>query len=79
MERGNHPVNPSNGNVVPFEYHAVVPVECPKCHERHFLDLQLEKPIENSPTAIEIRRHLELWLASRCPDHLGPILKQSKN
>ena len=27
----------------------------------------------------EIRKHLEAWIASRCPDHLGPILEMSKN
>jgi hypothetical protein len=27
----------------------------------------------------EMRKHLEAWIASRCPDHLGPILEMSKN
>jgi hypothetical protein len=27
----------------------------------------------------ELRKHLEAWIASRCPDHLGPILEMSKN
>jgi len=27
----------------------------------------------------ELRKHLEAWIASRCPDHLGPILEASKN
>jgi hypothetical protein len=27
----------------------------------------------------ELRQHLEAWLATRCPDHLGPILEMSKN
>ena len=27
----------------------------------------------------ELRKHLEEWIASRCPDHLGPILEMSKN
>jgi hypothetical protein len=27
----------------------------------------------------ELRKHLEAWIASRCPDHLGPILETSKN
>lgn len=72
-------MNSSPASTQPLEYRAVVPVECPRCHGRHFLDLQLEQPIANSPTALEISRHLELWLASRCPDHLGPILNLSKN
>ena len=27
----------------------------------------------------ELRKHLEAWIATRCPDHLGPILEISKN
>ena len=26
-----------------------------------------------------LRKHLEAWIASRCPDHLGPIMEMSKN
>jgi hypothetical protein len=72
-------VNQSTTNAPPVEYRAWVGVECPRCHRGQFFDLQLEQPVTGSPAALEIRRHLEAWLASRCPDHLGPILKYSRN
>jgi hypothetical protein len=56
-----------------------VGIECPTCHARQFLEIQIESPVSNSRAAEEIRRQLELWIASRCPDHLGPILKTSMN
>lgn len=60
-----------------MEHRAQVPVQCPVCHWRHFLEIQAE---EWDPAAgSEIRKHLEAWIASRCPDHLGPILEMSKN
>ncbi|HUZ45156.1 MAG TPA: hypothetical protein VMW54_00825 [Terriglobia bacterium] len=62
-----------------MEHRAHVGVECPQCHARQFLEIQLEQPVENSPAVKEIRRQLESWIASRCPDHLGPILNSSKN
>lgn len=62
-----------------MEHRAQVGVECPQCHARQFLEIQLDKPVENSPAIEEIRRQLEAWIASRCPDHLGPIIKSSKN
>jgi hypothetical protein len=33
----------------------------------------------NSAAGAELRKHLEAWIATRCPDHLGPILEMSKN
>ena len=66
-------------NIHPAEYRAWVGVECPRCRQGQFFDLQIEQPLVNAPAAIEIRRQLEAWLASRCPNHLGPILKYSKN
>jgi len=32
-----------------------------------------------SPVAKEIQAHLQDWIASRCPDHLGAIGEMSKN
>lgn len=72
-------VNTSPAGVEPSEYCARLGVECPACHARQFLELQLEQPLSDSPVALEIRRQLELWLASHCPDHLGPIMEMSKN
>jgi hypothetical protein len=54
-----------------------VPVECPVCHWRYFQEVDLDGG--NFPLAREIRAHLEAWLASRCPEHLGPFLQMSKN
>jgi hypothetical protein len=39
----------------------------------------MEDKFMNSPVAKEIHSHLEAWLASRCPDHLGLFSKYSKN
>ena len=60
-------------------HRAQVGIECPTCHARHFMEIQIESQMLNSRAAEEIRRQLEAWIASRCPDHLGPILKTSKN
>ena len=61
------------------EHRAQVGVECPHCHWRQFVEVQLDDRVVDSPLAREIQRHLEAWMASRCPDHLGPILDLSKN
>jgi hypothetical protein len=60
-------------------HRAQVGVECPTCHARQFMEIELDSPVMSSPAAEEIRRQLEVWIASRCPDHLGPILKTSMN
>ena len=59
-------------------HRAQVGVECPFCHWRHFQEIQLEEPLSESPIAKEIRAHLEAWLGSQCPDHLGAIAELSK-
>jgi cytochrome c553 len=60
-------------------HRAQVGIECPTCHVRQFMEIQMDSAMLNSRAAEEIRRQLEAWIASRCPDHLGPILKTSKN
>ncbi len=60
-------------------HRAQVGIECPTCHVKQFMEIQLDSPVTNSPAAVEIRRQLEAWIASRCPDHLGPVLKTSMN
>ncbi|HZT71999.1 MAG TPA: hypothetical protein VFC10_19915 [Terriglobia bacterium] len=60
-------------------HRAQVGVECPTCHVRQFMEIQLDSPVNNYPAVEEIRRQLEAWIASRCPDHLGPIIKSSMN
>lgn len=60
-------------------HRAQVGIECPTCHARQFMEIQIESEMLNSRAAEEIRRQLEAWIASRCPDHLGPILKTSMN
>lgn len=60
-------------------HRAQVGVECPTCHAREFMEIQIDSPVSNSRAAEEIRRQLEVWIASRCPDHLGPVLKTSMN
>ncbi|MGH9396347.1 MAG: hypothetical protein ACRD18_05795 [Terriglobia bacterium] len=60
-------------------HRAQVGVECPQCHWKQFVEVQLEKPQLDNPLALEIRRQLEAWMASRCPDHLNAISMLSKN
>lgn len=58
---------------------AQVGVECPHCHWKQLVSVPLEKAQMNHPMALEIRRHLEAWMGSRCPDHLNAIPALSKN
>ena len=60
-------------------HRAHVGVQCPTCHVTQFMEIQMDSPVDNSPAVDEIRRQLESWIASRCPDHLGPVLKSSMN
>ncbi len=60
-----------------MDHHAQVPVQCPVCNWRHFLEVEVED--FSKVAGGELREHLEAWIASRCPDHLGPILQMSKN
>jgi hypothetical protein len=60
-----------------MEHRAHVPVQCPVCSWRHFLEVEVEE--FDMAAGAEMRKHLEAWIASRCPDHLGPILEMSKN
>jgi hypothetical protein len=60
-----------------MEHRAQVPVQCPVCNWRHFLEIEVED--WTKAAGPELRKHLEAWIASRCPDHLGPILEMSKN
>ena len=60
-------------------HQAHVGVECPRCHWRQFVEINLDRNQINSPLAAEIRSHLAAWIASRCPDHLNVISNLSKN
>jgi hypothetical protein len=62
-----------------MEHRAQVPVECPQCHWRQFMEIEVDSQLLKSPVAFELKRHLEEWVKSRCPDHLGPIMQMSKN
>jgi len=41
--------------------------------------MEIEAEVGDVAAGAELRKHLEAWIASRCPDHLGPILQMSKN
>jgi len=41
--------------------------------------MEIEAEVTDLKAGQELRKHLEAWIASRCPDHLGPILEMSKN
>jgi hypothetical protein len=43
------------------------------------MELGLDQAIMDTPVAREIQRHLQEWVRSRCPDHLGAIMEQMKN
>jgi hypothetical protein len=60
-------------------HHAQVGVVCPTCSRRHFLEVGADDSLLNSSAGKEIRAHLEAWLASRCPDHLGEIAEINRN
>lgn len=62
-----------------MEHRAQVAVECPQCHWRHFMEVDFDQKYLDSELGRLIHAQLEAWIASRCPDHLGPILKLSKN
>ena len=43
------------------------------------MEIEIDPLLVNSPLAREIQSHLEEWMLSRCPDHLGDYFKASKN
>jgi len=58
---------------------ARIAIVCPLCKRRHFLEVAADDLLLASPAAQDIRAHLEAWMASRCPDHLGAIAQMSRN
>lgn len=62
-----------------MEHRTQVGVECPLCHWRHFLEAELDDRLLNSTGIWEVKAQLEAWVASRCPEHIGPFLELSKN
>jgi hypothetical protein len=61
------------------QHRAHLGVECPQCHWRHFVEVNLDQSLADGPYGKEIQAHIQEWLRSRCPDHLGTFLKFSKN
>ena len=43
------------------------------------MEVEIDPQIINSPLAQEIEAHLQEWMLSRCPEHLGEFLKSSRN
>ena len=62
-----------------MEQRAQVGVECPKCQRRQFMEVEIDPGLMNSPVAREILAHLQEWMLSRCPDHLGEFLNSTRN
>ncbi len=58
-------------------YRVRIPVECVHCHWRHYLEVELED--FNSAAPAELQAQLQVWVASRCPAHLGPVTEINKN
>jgi hypothetical protein len=62
-----------------MEERTQVRIECPVCHRRQFIEMEVDSGLLRSPLAEEFRKHLVEWVISRCPDHLGPLVNLSKN
>jgi hypothetical protein len=62
-----------------MEHRTQVGVECPLCHWRQFMEIEVDERLLHSPLAADIQHHLEEWMRSRCPNHLGEFLKASRN
>jgi len=62
-----------------MEQRAQVGIDCPRCQRRQFMEIEVDPQFANTPMALEIQKHLEEWMLSRCPDHLGEFLRTSKN
>ncbi len=62
-----------------MEHQAHVKVECPQCHWRYWQEIEIEETLLRSPLFDEIQAHLQEWITSHCPDHLGAIAQLSKN
>jgi len=43
------------------------------------MEVEVDPRLMNSPVAREILAHLQEWMLSRCPDHLGEFLKSTRN
>jgi len=61
------------------EQRTQVGIQCPQCHRKQFMEIEVDNLLLKSPVAREIQAHLEAWVASKCPDHLNVIAEMSKN
>ena len=62
-----------------MEQRVRVGVECPDCHWKHFMEVEMDVRLLKSPVYREIKDQLEAWVRSRCPDHLSAIANMSRN
>jgi hypothetical protein len=63
-----------------MERRTQIGVECPECHWRQFMEVEIEDSIlKSSPLRQEIKNHLESWMKTHCPDHLNIVAEMSKN
>jgi hypothetical protein len=60
-----------------MQQRAQIPVQCPVCNWQHFVEAEVEE--QDLKIGAELRKHLEAWIATRCPDHLLPIMELSRN
>ncbi len=70
-------ITTTENGFVPHRAH--VGVECPRCHWRQLMEVDLDKTGMDLPMAQEIRSQLAAWMASHCPDHLNTISMLSRN
>ncbi len=61
------------------QHRAQLPVQCPVCNWKHFIEVNLDKSLLDSPYGKEMQQHIQEWLRSRCPEHLGPIMETTRN
>jgi len=43
------------------------------------MEVEIDPRLMNSSVAPEILAHLQEWMLSRCPDHLGEFLNSTRN
>ncbi len=61
------------------EHRTQLGVECPQCHFRQLVEVEMDNPELNRSLVTEIREELQAWMASRCPEHLTSLLPRMKN
>jgi hypothetical protein len=79
LGEGGKMAQPTAAEQTAVQHRAQLPVQCPVCHWRQFIEVSLDKSLLDTPYGREMQQHIQEWLRSRCPEHLGPIMETLKN